>query len=67
VIFASNRGGIPSRSALYIVKPDGSGLKIITDPKYSYNQHSVSPDGKWILAERNAESFAGIDILKFSE
>jgi TolB protein len=64
VIFASNRSGIPSRSALYIVNADGSGLKILTDPKYSYNQHSVSSDGKWILAERNAESFAGIDMLE---
>ncbi|QHT66853.1 hypothetical protein GXP67_09380 [Rhodocytophaga rosea] len=67
VIFASNRGGIPSRSALYIVNADGSGLKILTDPKYSYNQHSVSSDGKWILAERNAESFAGIDMLELKE
>lgn len=67
VVFASNRGGVPSRSALYIVQADGSKLQIITDPKFSYNQHSVSPDGKWILAERNAESFAGIDILKFGE
>lgn len=67
VIFASNRSGIPSRSALYIVNADGNGLKILTDPKYSYNQHSVSSNGKWILAERNAESFGGIDMLEFKD
>ena len=67
VIFASNRTGVPSRSALYVVNADGSKLQIITDPKHSYNQHAVSTDGKWILAQRNAESFAGIDILKFGE
>lgn len=67
VIFASNRGGIPSRSALYLVNADGTGLKMISDPKFSYNQHSVSRDGKWILAERNAESLAGIDMLEFKE
>ncbi len=67
VVFASNRNGIPSRSALYIVNADGTGLKQITDSKYSYNQHSISPDGKFILAERNAESFAGIDIIEFEE
>jgi TolB protein len=67
VIFASNRSGVPSRSALYLVNADGTGLKIITDPRTSYNQHSVSADGKWIAAERNAESFAGIDLLEFKE
>lgn len=67
IVFASNRNGIPSRSALYIVNADGTGLKQITDSRYSYNQHSISPDGKFILAERNAESFAGIDMIEFQE
>ena len=67
IVFASNRNGIPSRSALYIVNADGTSLKQITDSKYSYNQHSISPDGKYIVAERNAESFAGIDIIEFKE
>ncbi len=67
IVFASNRNGIPSRSALYIVNANGTGLKQITDSKYSYNQHSISPDGKFILAERNAESFAGIDMIEFKE
>jgi TolB protein len=67
VVFASNRNGIPARSALYIVNADATALKQITDSKYSYNQHSISKDGKFILAERNAESFAGIDIIEFKE
>jgi TolB protein len=65
IIFASNRGGIPSRSQLYIINVDGSGLRMLTDIKESYNQHSVSADGKKIYAERNAESFGGIDVLEF--
>lgn len=63
VIFASNRSGIPSRSQLYILNVDGSGLRVLTDSKHSYIQHSVSADGKKIYCQRGAESLGGIDVL----
>ena len=55
VIFSSNRGGIPYKAQLYLVNPDGSGLKLLTDPKYSLVQSIVSRDGRYLYCQHSME------------
>ena len=56
VIFSSNRGGIPYHAQLYRVNSDGSNLELISDPKYSFIQATVTNDGKSIYCQHSVES-----------
>jgi TolB protein len=58
IAFASNRGGVPDTGQVYVVRPDGSDLKQVTDGDWSNVQPSFSHDGKRIYTYRNIESEA---------
>ena len=49
VAFASARQGQPNVGQIYLVRPDGSGLRPITEGPLSHAQPSFSADGKTML------------------
>ncbi len=55
IAFASNRGGPENRGQVYIVRPDGTGLRRASAPPGSYVQPAWSPDGRKIYAYSNTE------------
>ena len=56
IAFASNRSGPANVGQLYVVAPDGSGLRQITTGPWSYAQPAWSADGNTIYAYQNVET-----------
>lgn len=52
IIFSSSRTGHPNGGQLFLVRPDGSSLRQITDSTVSYTQASFTPDGSSVYASR---------------
>jgi TolB protein len=46
IAFASSRQGVPNVGQIYLVKPDGSGLRPVTEGPLSHAQPSFSADSK---------------------
>jgi TolB protein len=69
IVFASNRNGIPSVGQIFVIKPDGTGLKQLTDNAWSHAQPSFSQDGKTIyvykLTETEKMEFGFISTVEF--
>jgi TolB protein len=55
VLFASNRARVARTGQIYAVRPDGTGLRALTDGPLSHVQPSASPDGRRVLVNRNSE------------
>jgi TolB protein len=49
VAFASARQGQPNVGQIYLVRPDGSGLHVVTEGPLSHAQPSFSADGNTVL------------------
>lgn len=49
IAFTSNRDG---RTHIFVMKPDGTGTRRVTDTEHSDNHPSWSPDGRVIVFER---------------
>ena len=56
IVFSSNRGGVPYSAQLYTVNADGSDLELISNPKYSLIQATVSNDGTKIYCQHSLEN-----------
>lgn len=52
IIFSSSRTGRPNGGQLFLVRPDGSSLRQITDGTASYTQSSFALDGRSVYASR---------------
>ncbi|HKU15741.1 MAG TPA: hypothetical protein VJQ52_15195 [Steroidobacteraceae bacterium] len=52
IIFSSSRTGRPNGGQLFLVRPDGSSLRQVTDSAVSYTQASFTPDGSSVYASR---------------
>ena len=46
IVFESTREG---KSSIYVIAPDGTGLKRITDTTFDYGQPAWSPDGRHLV------------------
>jgi Tol biopolymer transport system component len=55
IAFASNRSGPANHGQIYVVSPDGTGLRRISSLPGSYAQPSWSADGTKIYAYNNVE------------
>jgi len=70
VLFSSNRGGTPYFAQLYLVNADGTDLKLVSDPKYSLIQATVTKDGKAIYCQHSLENLdydnGGIAVVPLS-
>jgi TolB protein len=62
IAFASNRGRIQAVGQVFAVRPDGSGLRQLTDGLMSHVQPSFAPDGKSLLVYRNVEGDSEIGL-----
>ena len=56
IVFASNRAGPAGVGQLYLIKPDGSGLRRVTDGPWSYVQPAWSADGLSLFAKQGEET-----------
>ena len=56
IAFASNRGGQPNMSHVFVVRPDGKDLRQLTRGAGAFKQHSFTPDGRALLAARTWEA-----------
>jgi TolB protein len=56
IAFASNRGGQPNMSHLYVVRPDGKDVRQVTRGSGAFKQHSWAADGRSVLAARTWEA-----------
>ena len=56
IVFASNRAGPAGVGQLYLIKPDGSELRRVTDGPWSYVQPAWSGDGSIIYAKQGEET-----------
>jgi TolB protein len=56
VLFASNRSERPNVGQIFAIRPDGTGLKCLTEGGLSKAQPSVSPDGKHLFFYENIET-----------
>lgn len=70
IVFASNRAGPALTGQLWMVKPDGSGLKQLTHGDWGHAQPSFTTDGKALLAYRFQEfpdhEYGGIVYIALS-
>jgi hypothetical protein len=52
-----------NQDALYLVRPDGSGLRRVSEPEQSYwPWASWSPDGQWLVVENKGEWLDLIEV-----
>jgi TolB protein len=58
VAFASNRAGPANVGQIYLVRPDGTGLRRLTSGAWSNAQPSFAPDGKTVFVFRLQEGDA---------
>jgi len=56
IAFASNRAGPANTGQLYLIHPDGTGLRQITSGPWSYAQPAWSADGSALFAYQNQET-----------
>lgn len=56
IVFASNRAGPAGVGQLYLIKPDGSKLRRVTDGPWSYVQPAWSGDGSSLYAKQGEET-----------
>jgi Tol biopolymer transport system component len=56
VVFTSNRDQPPNVGQIYAIRPDGSGLKRLTEGSTSKAQPSLSPDSKLLFFYENIET-----------
>lgn len=56
IAFSSNRTGRPNAGQLFLIRPDGSDLRQLTDSSASYTQHSWTPDSRSLYATRTWEA-----------
>lgn len=56
VVFASNRDNVARTGQIYIVRPDGTGLKAVTRGGWSRAQPSLSPRGDTLLVYESLET-----------
>jgi len=52
IIFSSARTGRPNGGQLFLVRPDGSSLRQVTEGAAAYVQPSFTPDGRNVYASR---------------
>ncbi len=57
IAFVSNRGGEVSVGHVFIVRPDGSGLRQVTRGWWSHKQPAFAPDGKSIYTVKNYDGY----------
>jgi len=56
IAFASNRGGQPNMSHLFVVRPEGKDLRQATRGAGAFKQHSWASDGRSLYAARTWEA-----------
>jgi len=56
ITFASNRAGPANVCQLFVVSPDGSELRQVTEGPWSHVQPAWSTDSKFLYAYRNVET-----------
>jgi tol-pal system beta propeller repeat protein TolB len=61
IAFTSNRGG---NNDIYVIKPDGTGLKQLTFSPYDDRVPCWSPDGNWIAYQSNQDGDFELYVLK---
>jgi TolB protein len=70
IAFASNRGGMANVGQVYVVRPDGSGLRQVTSGDWSNVQPSFSPDGRRLYTYRHVETadteYGFIGVVEFA-
>ena len=57
IVFASNRAGPAGVGQLYLIKPDGSGLRRVTNGPWSYVQPAWGVDGSSLYAKQGEETY----------
>lgn len=69
ILFSSNRSGPANIGQLYVVNPDGTNLRRLTDGPGSFVQASWSRDGKHIYAFQHweDEQFGGLVVFQYSQ
>lgn len=68
VLFSSNRSGPANIGQLYLVNPEGTNLRRLTDGPGSFIQASWSSDGKYIYAFQHweDEQFGALVVFQFT-
>jgi TolB protein len=67
IVFASNRAGPALTGQIWLIRPDGSGLRQITSGAWGHAQPSFTADGRALLAYRFQETadweYGGITLI----
>lgn len=71
IVFSSNRAGPAGVGQLYLVRPDGSDLRRVTDGPWSYVQPAWSSDGSSLYAKQGEDTttheFGDVVHIKLQE